>query len=330
MKHLPLIATGLVLVLSLLADAAERFDPWTQTARYALEYRADLSGVPEGDKRRIWIPVPSETPSQRVLSMEVQAPFEHSVGTDSYGNRFIYLEPARGREVGEVVARYQVERSVATTTQPVGVGDGSRDDPQRYLQPARLIPLGGVIQTLSEREVGGLYSRRDKINGIYDYVYKNMTYSKEQDGWGNGDAVWACASKVGNCTDFHSLYIGMARVQSIPARFMIGFPIDPAKSEGVRKGYHCWAEVYDQDEGWIPFDASEAKKAGKKDEYFGTLPSDRVEFTLGRDLILEPAQDGAPINYIIYPYAEVDGQVIEKLPAALNFKRLPADHAKNF
>ena len=70
MKHLPLFAASLVL-LAALASAAESFDPWTQTARYALEYRADLSEVPEGDRRRVWIPVPSETPSQRVLSMQV-------------------------------------------------------------------------------------------------------------------------------------------------------------------------------------------------------------------------------------------------------------------
>ena len=32
----------------------------------------------------------------------------------------------------------------------------------------------------------------------------------------SGDAVWACTSKYGNCTDFHSLFIGMARSPASP------------------------------------------------------------------------------------------------------------------
>jgi len=34
----------------------------------------------------------------------------------------------------------------------------------------------------------------------------------------------------------------------------------------------------------------------------------RVQFTVGRDIRLDPPQQGDPLNYFIYPYAELDGK----------------------
>ena len=33
---------------------------------------------------------------------------------------------------------------------------------------------------------------------------------------------------------------------------------------------------------------------------------------MGRDLKLAPAQQSAPLNYLIYPYVEVDGKAMPK------------------
>jgi len=75
------------------------------------------------------------------------------------------------------------------------------------------------------------------------------------------------------------------------------------------KHYHCWAEFYVRDLGWVPVDASEAAKDPKRRDYFfGAHDENRVEFTRGRDLTLTPKQKGEALNYFIYPYAEVDGR----------------------
>ena len=42
------------------------------------------------------------------------------------------------------------------------------------------------------------------------------------------------------------------------------------------------------------------------------LDAARVAFTMGRDLKLAPAQQSAPLNYLIYPYVEVDGKAMPK------------------
>lgn len=50
----------------------------------------------------------------------------------------------------------------------------------------------------------------------------------------------------------------------------------------------------------------------------------RVEFTTGRDLVLNPKQQGIPLNYFIYPYAEADGQAITTVERTFTYRDLPA------
>jgi hypothetical protein len=54
------------------------------------------------------------------------------------------------------------------------------------------------------------------------------------------------------------------------------------------------------------FEASEERH----DYYFGHLDAARVAFAMGRDLVLKPPQKGEPLNYLIYPYAEIDGAAV--------------------
>jgi len=148
-----------------------------------------------------------------------------------------------------------------------------------------------------------------------------MRYDKSGEGWGRGDALWACTSKRGNCTDFHSLLIGMMRASGIPARFEIGFPLPEGKTEGDIPGYHCWAEFYLNGVGWVPVDASEAwKNPAKRDYFFGAHDPNRVFFTYGRDISLSSEQKGDPLNYFIYPYAEANGQPLQNLQTHFSFR----------
>jgi transglutaminase-like putative cysteine protease len=192
---------------------------------------------------------------------------------------------------------------------------------KRYLEPDKLVPLNDTIAELSRQQTAGDATPLQKARHIYDYVIATMRYDKSGEGWGRGDAVWACTAKRGNCTDFHSLFIGMMRSAGIPARFEIGFPLPEGKSEGDIPGYHCWAEFYLSGIGWIPVDASEAwKNPAKRDYFFGAHDDNRVFFTYGRDLVLSPEQKGPALNYFIYPYAESDGQPVKGLTTHFAFR----------
>lgn len=148
-----------------------------------------------------------------------------------------------------------------------------------------------------------------------------MTYSKEGEKWGRGDFWYTCDYRKGNCTDYHSFFIGLSRSLKIPSFFEIGLSI-PEGKEGKIYGYHCWAYFYSEPL-WIPVDISEAdKKASLRDYYFGKLDPRRIAFTRGRDIIFEPPQKGEPLNYFIFPYAELDGKEFKNIKFEINYKIL--------
>jgi len=49
-----------------------------------------------------------------------------------------------------------------------------------------------------------------------------------------------------------------------------------------------------------------------------------VKFSVGRDIRLDPPQQGEPLNYFVYPYAEVDGK-----PLASKFSFLDSGAGSN-
>jgi hypothetical protein len=81
----------------------------------------------------------------------------------------------------------------------------------RLIAPDSLIPTDGKIKALAVEVTGSQSGTVAKAKAAYDYLFTNMRYDKTGSGWGRGDAVWACDAKRGNCTDFHSPFIGMLR-----------------------------------------------------------------------------------------------------------------------
>lgn len=190
----------------------------------------------------------------------------------------------------------------------------------RFVEPDQLIPTDGKMKALADQVTGNATGTVAKAKAAYDYLFTTMKYDKSGTGWGRGDAVWACDAKHGNCTDFHSPFIAMMRADGIPAQFDIGFPLPEGKTSGDIPGYHCWAQFYSKNIGWIPVDISEAWKAQqKRDYFFGTIDANRVKFSTGRDIALVPKQDGPPLNYFVYPYVEVDGKPYDKLDKQFSF-----------
>jgi transglutaminase-like putative cysteine protease len=192
---------------------------------------------------------------------------------------------------------------------------------QRFQKPDRLVPTSGRLSDIASHEVQGRETTLQKARAIYDYELRNMRYDKTGSGWGRGDAEWACDSKRGNCTDFHSLFASMARSQGIPTRFEIGFPLPANKHEGEIAGYHCWSDFWVDGTGWMPIDISEAwKDPSRRDYFFGAHDENRVQFSIGRDLTLSPKQDGPPVNYFVYPYVESDGREYSNVSYAFSFR----------
>ena len=285
-----------------------------------------------GELYRVWVPLPGNGPAQEIRDLKVVSPVGYETREEKiFGNRYAYIEFDAESYPGplSVTFGFQVtrrERKVDFDRDSLAGVPVAYAAPhlKRFLEPNRLVPLGGIIGDLSKKLAGGVEDPLAKARKIYDFVVSTMAYDKNGDGWGRGDAIYACNVKKGNCTDFHSLFIGVARAAGIPARFEIGFSLPAGEPRGYISGYHCWAQFYVEGVGWIPVDASEAwRNPTRKDYFFGALDEHRVQFTVGRDIRLDSEHTGEPLNYFIYPYAEVDGQPVEPTEKRFWFRDLP-------
>lgn len=292
---------------------------------FTFQYAFTVKNVPAGKKVRIWIPAAQSDAYQNVKIVSAVGDLPLKKTRESkYGNEIYFTEATNAPksdlhfDVQYDVVRH--ERVALNSTAHVVVPSLPTKERQEDLRPDALVPITGLPADLAAKETQGKTQQLDKARAIYDYVFTTMKYDKTGTGWGHGDVLYACDAKKGNCTDFHSLFIAMARSQGIPARFEIGFPLPPDKHSAEIAGYHCWSDFYVDGKGWIPVDISEAwKHPEKRDYFFGSHDVNRVQFSMGRDLQLSPAQNGKPLNYFVYPYVEVDSQEYANVSLAVSF-----------
>jgi transglutaminase-like putative cysteine protease len=284
---------------------------------------------------RLWIPLPYEERSQAISKLKMESPVGYRIYREAeFGNRYAYLavDTAHARAPFDVRISFHAQRFEHRVS--LKVLDDIQGQPTiaiaRFLQPDHLVPIDGEIARISQALTEGTALTLDKARRLYDYVITSMHYDHDGTDWGRGDAAWACDSHHGNCSDFHSLFIGMARAAGIPARFEIGFPLPANAHEGTIQSYHCWAQFYVQGLGWIPIDASEAwKNKDKRDYFFGAIDQNRMMFSMGRDIHLTPSQKGDALNYFVYPYAELDGKPFTELKSEYSFRDDPIPSGAN-
>lgn len=324
---------------ALLSIQGARLDTSRPHRSFRFVYSAAVPQVPSGTKQvRLWIPVPLDTPDQSISRLVFKATGA-GVGTAlgakpddlKSGSRgelkwtFHDISGGFGRSVCVESAGVPIAVDLAfdvTRYETKGGGQASPEELARLKQANKLIPLDGKVAAMA----AALKLPDDPlaaVRSLYEHTLERMKYDKPDDdeGWGRGDAEWACDARFGNCTDFHSYFMGLARARGMPVRFEMGFPIpDGEEKEAKVSGYHCWAHVWIDGQGWMPVDISEADKHPEKtDFFFGTLDTDRLTMTGGRDLTLTPAPAVGTLNFFVYPHAEVDG---EKVDATKSFKRI--------
>ena len=264
------------------------------------QFRYEITLPDMEESANMWVPVPQTDRFQKVELIELDIPVQHSIIEEKeQGNTVMFMELSPEHSGKKLELLYDVTR-----LEKKAYEDGS--PPAKYLNASMLMPVGDRFSVLADSIIGDKRSGSTvmQARALYDYIIDNMRYMKFGD-YGKGDAVYACDSLTGNCTEFHSLFISLARSAGIPARFAIGASIPSDRDSGGIDGYHCWAEFY-ADGKWWPIDISEANKyTALATYYFGRHPANRIEFSRGRDLVLEPGPQSGSINFLAYPVLEV-------------------------
>lgn len=96
------------------------------------------------------------------------------------------------------------------------------------------------------------------------------------------------ATKQGVCQDFSNLFICLARLLGIPARYVCGYVYCPLQNAVQAAASHAWVELYIPSVGWKGFDPTN-----------GTLPNlEHVRVAVGRHY-----RDTAPLAGTLYASA---------------------------
>jgi hypothetical protein len=281
-------------------------------------YTCYLTGIPKNAGRvDVWIPVPVSDDRQTVKLLSVSEPNGSFTTETKYGNKMYYLQyfPKKNilSDTVRIVFTYDVILREKSVAEAKGLAPLPKvkpgEDFQVYLKGNRLIPLKGPILKLRDAmDLPGEPIIAGKK--VYDNLISTMVYNYKAPGAGLGDAIWACDSKTGDCSDYHSVFIGICRSSGIPADHEFGIPLRVARPNTTIKDWHCWAKFWVQGPGWITIDASEADKHPELKEYlFGTLSNEYLTISHGRDVNMMPKQKGEPLNIFADPYSEIDGKL---------------------
>lgn len=298
----------------------------------------DLSRQEPGKEVKLWVPYPVSDKYQSVTEVKVAGDFAGSaVYTDKVnGTPMLYARWDKDAASRKLTFSFSVEREeIQLRNLPGREGAWNRADYAEYLAPTSLGPTGGEVKKLADKITKGKKTVLEKAKAIYDWTCENMYRDPNTRGCGKGDVCELLKTPGGKCTDISSVYIAIARAAGVPAREVFGLRLGKKAGEDITTWQHCWVEFFLPGYGWVPVDPADVRKAmlveklelkdaktrEYRDYFFGGVDPYRFKIASGRDLVLNPPQAGAPLNTFGYPYAEVDGKVVDWLePKTFSYK----------
>ena len=288
---------------------SEETSSLTSTRRFVLDYTVELPAELNDQLGpvRVWVPVPV---SDGVQTIDVLSSPEGArwSAADSHGNRFCSVVWNGGPR--ELTWSYRVVRREDTGNSSGGDRVTTDNDAfLLYLDPDVMVPARGPAVELAF-DLAETHDRADFPTAFYRSIVDQMEYSTEGDvGYGSSD--FAAVEGEGDGADYASYFIGGMRYQQFAARFQVGFLLPAKRGQGELVDPHAWAHWYRPGHGWQPVDPAAADMDPDRDAYyFGKLSTNRVTMSAGRDLNLEPRQQGVPLNFFVAAYAEQDGREV--------------------
>src|SRR5215211_7792854 len=74
------------------ASAAAQAGAAQRERKFEFEYKATVKDIPAGAKQvKVWIPVPHDSPFQKITGMQIESPHPYKIQTAQYGNRILHI-----------------------------------------------------------------------------------------------------------------------------------------------------------------------------------------------------------------------------------------------
>ncbi len=280
------------------------------------------------DVVKLWFPYPTSNQYQTIEDVQIfgNHDFTEIVKDSESGTIMLYAEWNGPTEAPTLTYSFNISR-----TEIIRKNFPEKEGPipveiEKYLLPSARIPINGTVKKETDKAITDEDTILRKAIAIYDYIVENGVRDPTIIGCGDGNPCDSIEEGIsGKCADIHSVFVAMARCAGVPAREIFGTRI--SKDGDITGNYHCRAEFYLPGYGWVPVDPSDVRKTMLKENlplddsrtnevreyYFGAQTETYVDFYSGRDITLCPAQSSGPVNYFMYPFAEVNGEPLDHL-----------------
>ena len=271
---------------------------------------------------RLWLPYPVSNEHQIVENVRISGNYNYSsiLREQENGIMILYAEWDTPQVFPQITLSFDITRfEIIMKNFPSEEGT-IPVDMEKYLLPTNLGPTTGVVKSHADEITEGKTTILSKATAIYDYLVEHGERDPNLNFCGNGDVCELLLDLRGKCVDFSSVFVALSRSAGVPSREIFGTRI--AKDGDITGAYHCCAEFYLPNYGWVPVDPSDVAKLmlnenlqiddpkviEARDYFFGAQTETYVDFSTGRDIVLNPRQDSKPLNYFMYPYSEVNGE----------------------
>lgn len=292
----------------------------SQSGTVVMEF--DLSGHDRNEEAKLWVPYPVSDRNQLISDIEISGDYaESAVYTDQfYSTPMLYARWDEGAESRKLTLRFHVVRlEVSRRNFPDREVAWNPGDYGRYLAPSSLGPVDGQVKALADEITKGKTTVQGRARAIYDWICDNMHRDPDTRGCGRGDVCSLLVSRGGKCTDIHSVFVALCRAVGVPAREIFGVRLGREDGQDITRWQHCWAEFFLPGYDWVPVDPADvlkkmlkenlapddAKTREYRDYFWGGWDAYRVQLSTGRDLLLNPPQQGKALNNLGYPYAQI-------------------------
>lgn len=105
------------------------------------------------------------------------------------------------------------------------------------------------------------------LKNIYDFIDSHMSFELQSKTYG---ANYGYNKKIGDCSEYSSLFIALCRINKIPAKWAVG---QVTRDDGEVET-HSWLEIWFNDHGWVRMDPTRRDFSNLRNYYVKLIDTD--------------------------------------------------------
>ncbi len=138
--------------------------------------------------------------------------------------------------------------------------DLSGQAPVHFLFPSARVPL---VPAVTDYARASFRAGRSAYGAAHDLMRRIRADFRFDSAATAVDTPLADAFRLraGVCQDFAHVHLGLCRTLGIPARYVSGYFLNPARRPGENEDSHAWIEAWLPGAGWLAYDPTHARVA---------------------------------------------------------------------